>query len=109
MNARCDQTLPSDLFDREDYQEHLLVGTIFDRSEPLIRLYEASAVLAFQQANDMGGVNGHRFGVISCTIEPDDGTIGDDRGFEDAAEAVADHLVELVGVHAVVAAGPALR
>ena len=73
--VRCQKTYPEDLLDQlEDpnrADEYILIGTIFDRSDSLMKKYEPIVEFALKQANQAGGVAGRQFGAVFCTVESD--------------------------------------
>ncbi len=101
---RCASTFPEDLFfDPQAHPDTIVFGNIMDRSLATHRAREKSARLALKQANDEGGLALRDFGVVFCTVEEDPEF--DTMTRPEAAVAVADYLVNTLGVPAVI--GPA--
>ncbi len=108
--VRCQKTYPEDLLDQlEDpnrADEYILIGTIFDRSDSLMKKYEPIVEFALKQANQAGGVAGRQFGAVFCTVESDVALNYDGHTLSTvAAQQVVDHLVDDLGVQAVIGGG----
>lgn len=103
-NKRCGTTFPRDLFaNREDYADAVVFGNLMDESLATHRARELSAQLAIKQANEAGGLELRKFGVVFCTIQEDDELDFDDR--PTAAVHSAEYLIDTLGVPAII--GPA--
>jgi branched-chain amino acid transport system substrate-binding protein len=101
---RCASTFPEDLFfNPEEHTDTIVFGNIMDRSLGTHRAREKSVRLALKQANDEGGLQLRKFGVVFCTVEEDPEF--DNLSRPEAAVEVATYLVETLGVPAVI--GPA--
>lgn len=102
--ARCSSTFPEDLFfEPENHTETIVFGNIMDQSLATHRAREKSVRLALKQANDEGGLSLRKFGAVFCTVEEDPEFDTLDR--PTAAVAVAEYLIDTLGVQAVI--GPA--
>lgn len=108
---RCQATYPEDLFeqlkDSSKENEFILLGTMFDQSDLVLGKLQSIVQFGFEQINDVGGIDGRQFGVISCDIEPDDvakSGASYARSADVAAE-VAPYLARRYGVKAIVGAG----
>ncbi len=98
--ARCEKTYPENLFARrEDYRDLIVFGNLMDRSNSTHVAREQAAQLAYKEASAEGGVDGHEFGAVFCTIEADTGL--DDLSREDAAVASARFLADTLGLPAI--------
>ena len=101
---RCASSFPEDLFfDPQAHIDTVVFGNIMDRSLATHRAREKAARLAIKQADDEGGLSLRDFGSVFCTIEEDPEF--DQLTRPEAAVAVADYLVNTLGVPAVI--GPA--
>jgi len=101
---RCTQTFPADLFEnRSISRNQIVVGNLMDRSVETHVARERSAQLAYDQVNGEGGLDGHDFAAVFCTIEENPDFDGLTR--VEAAVSAAEFLTDVVGVPAIV--GPA--
>lgn len=100
--ARCDYSWPEDLLTRpEAHRDAIIVGSLFDHSTDIP---EAQATrLAFQQLEDVGGLDGRELALVQCSYEEDDAL--DALAADEATEAMATWLAAEAGAHAVI--GPA--
>ncbi len=101
-NPRCATTEPPDVFERPTkYADHYVIGSMFDvtTDAPQTRSVE----LAVGQVNDLGGLEGNDFVVVSCTYEEDPAL--DDLTPDLAAIDLVDYFVNTLGVSAII--GPA--
>ncbi|WP_199351033.1 ABC transporter substrate-binding protein [Haliangium ochraceum] len=107
IDPRCTKTFPDDLLASDErrrfYKDYVVVGSIMQREVALFEKFELSAELAFSRANQSGGVDGRRFGVVYCSADA-----GYDDGLEaggEAAAAMAGYLADTMSVPAIF--GPA--
>lgn len=69
---RCGETFPPNLLDeRELFADAFVIGAIADESLETHRARQNAVRLAFQNARDMGGIEGRGVGVVFCTNEED--------------------------------------
>jgi branched-chain amino acid transport system substrate-binding protein len=108
---RCLRSYPPDLLSNADrYRNFVVVGSLFDRSNPEDVLREKAAAAAVVVVNsgadflDPDG-NRHGFGLIACDIRGDDPAgdldYSDSLQRSDAAEAAAEWLVDTASVPAI--------
>lgn len=101
---RCARSYPEDYLLRpEIYPGALVIGSLFDRRLATHRARENSIRLALQGANDQGGLQRRQFAVVYCDIAEDARL--DPLSRTEAAVAMADHLIEVFAVKALI--GPA--
>ena len=101
VTNRCGATYPEDLFSRpERYKNTIVIGSLMDRASPKKAARERSARLAAIQVNQAGGLDGHTFGFVFCTIEENINL--DNLTLDEAAVASAKFLAKEVGVPAIV-------
>ncbi len=104
LSPRCTETYPPDLFDdRFEQRDRIVFGNIVDRSVTLFRAFERTAQLAYDQANNRGGLDGREFGAIFCSVEENPDI--DDLDHIEAAVASVEYLTRTIGVPAIL--GPA--
>jgi ABC-type branched-subunit amino acid transport system substrate-binding protein len=102
--ARCNATYPEDLlFEPSRHKDTIVFGNLMDQSLATHRARERSARLAIKQANDEGGLQLRKFGIVFCTIEEDPEF--DTLTRPEAALDTATYLIDTLGVPAIV--GPA--
>lgn len=100
---RCTRTFPSRLLsDRDEHRDFIPIGAVFQRGPDVFANMENAARLALKHANDQGGVDGRKFGLVMCRADPE---IGDSLTGTDAAVEVARYLVDEIGAPAII--GPA--
>jgi branched-chain amino acid transport system substrate-binding protein len=98
---RCDRSEPADLLDDlVTSGDSILLATAFDRSLETQRARERSVELAVHQANEVGGVAGHRVSVLFCDISED--PAWDALSREDAAVRISSQLADELGVLAII-------
>ncbi len=99
--ARCDQAYPPDFLTRpEVYPGGVLFGMLTTRSRSTHPPREAAVRLAIGQANDLGGVDGRKFGILSCDVSKD--AKYDALDESGAAVAAAAYLRDAMGVPAII-------
>jgi branched-chain amino acid transport system substrate-binding protein len=99
-NPRC-ETLPDDLFElREDYQDDILIGMLYNIHTSTVE-YRA-ARLAVAQANEAAGLDGQRFAFVACTNEEMPSL--DNLDAERANLEMASYLTDELGVDLLVGA-----
>jgi ABC-type branched-subunit amino acid transport system substrate-binding protein len=100
-SPRCTSTFPVDLLTRpESYPNAFIVGALMDRSVETQGAREDAIRLAATQVNEERGLDGRLFGVVFCDIA--ENAEYDSAKRTDAAVASARHLVEVLGVPAIV-------
>ncbi len=98
---RCATTYPEDLFARPlKYRDAVVLGTMFDVSEPKQLGRQRAARLAARQINDGDGFPGGPAALVMCSIEPDHQ--GDDLDTLEAIEVVSEFLARTLGVSAII-------
>lgn len=101
---RCTSQYPEDLFlDPVKHRDTIVFGMLMDESLATHRARERSARLALRQANEEGGLELRRFGVVFCTVEEDPEF--DTLTRKEAGIAMAGYLIDTIGVPAII--GPA--
>jgi len=100
LPPRCDRVEPPDLVTSPDQQDAFIFVSLMHPPAPTQVAREQAIQLAVQQANQEGGVDGRRVGVIFCDIEEDPSFDGRTRA--EAAIDVVEHLATHAGVRAVV-------
>lgn len=99
--ARC-SSWPDDLItDLPSYEDHILVGNLFDFGD--FALMQRSARLAVVQVNNRDGLEGTPFGMVECTNAAD----FDDDGLDEneATALVGSYMAGVLGIASIV--GPA--
>jgi len=92
---------PADALENSElYSDAIVMGSLLDNEAD--RPEKQAAVMAVNQINAAGGLDGHAVVLFSCSYEESD---VDERDSETAVVAMARHLTETVGALAVV--GPA--
>ncbi len=100
--ARCQRTMPSDLFSEPElYRDAVVLGSVYD--ERAFDLEVQAIDLALFQANDDGGLAGAPVAMVHCTNHEDQAL--DDLSQSEANAEVARYLLDDLGVPALV--GPA--
>lgn len=100
-SARCGRTFPANLLtDRATFRDAFVIGAIADETLETHQARQNAVQLAFSEARDQGGIEDRPVGVIFCTnqVDPTLDSL-DQRG---ATEAVTRHLIEELGVSAIV-------
>jgi branched-chain amino acid transport system substrate-binding protein len=99
--ARCDQAFPPDFLTRpEVYPNGVLFGMLTVRSRSTHPPREAAVRLAIGQANDAGGLDGRKFGILSCDVGKD--AKYDALDESGASIAAATYLRDAMGVPAII-------
>jgi branched-chain amino acid transport system substrate-binding protein len=103
-NARCGESVPSDLLSNPaEHRDTIVFGSLFNLDNPTQRARKDAIRLALTQINVEGGVEGRRFGLVSCTTAPASGSDSDST-LEGALEA-ATYLSQTLELPAIL--GPA--
>ncbi|MDB4942754.1 MAG: hypothetical protein JWP97_2288 [Labilithrix sp.] len=101
FKPRCTTTYPDDLLTRpENYPGVIIVGSLMDRAVASQGARENAIRLAATQVDELGGVDGHPFGVVFCDVG--ENAKYDSLNRTDAARDSALHLASVVGVSAIV-------
>ena len=100
---RCEQTEPEMLFNSDGSDaDRIVLGTLVDASLAT-HVARANAVrLAVIDANNAGGLDGRRLGLVVCDIQSS--FLGDELTRQEAAVAMATYLEDVVGVPAIIGA-----
>lgn len=93
--AHCNQVFPPGITEDPDA---LILGSIFDRGLDTQQAREQAAQLAIRQANDEGGLDGRRLGVVQCSISDR----ADDPKRASTVEGIVAHLVAAYQVPAII-------
>lgn len=94
--ARCDLTVPDDLFAApERYADRIVLGALYDHETHLDSIQASE--LAVREANDAGGLDGQEFALVVC----DYGERDDDLDSLEAAAEGATWLADGLGVTAI--------
>lgn len=100
-HARCERTFPPDLFTRpEQYGDTFVIGSLMDRSLATQRARENAAELAIRSANDEGGLEGRKFGIVFCDIQENSNVDGLSR--QEAAVEMALYLARELRLPAII-------
>lgn len=100
--ARCEATQPEMLFEGDESTDRIVIGTLVDQSLATHRARANAVRLAVIDANNAGGVDGRRFGLVVCDIQQS--FMGDELNRNEAAVAMGQYLEEVVGVPVIVGA-----
>jgi ABC-type branched-subunit amino acid transport system substrate-binding protein len=103
-HPRCTETYPADLFSNPpDHRDTVVFGSLFDLTNETHRARRNSIQLALEQINTEGGIEGRKFGLVSCSIQTN---LGDSSTTTlDGALNAASYLTDTLQVPAVL--GPA--
>lgn len=97
--ARCTETFPDDLFDDvEEHRNTILFASLFNHDNETQEARSKAVRLALRQLNDEGGVEGRKFGLVECDIDP---KLSKAASTTEAALEVTDYLTDTLGVVAV--------
>ena len=107
LPPRCATTFPLDLFDGDRYPNTVVFGSMFDHALVTQAGRRNAMELAELGANDFGGLNDAIFGAVHCDLTSDEGInpadqpYGDGLNQAEAAQVIAEFLVEDLGVPAI--------
>lgn len=101
---RCKQVFPEDLFTNPDYDDAIILGSLFDHNteDGDLKLVNAAS-LAISEANSSGLTDGRLFGIVHCDYQ--DNKKIDSKTSEESAVDGAKFLADQMGASAIIGPG----